>query len=77
MSMSKELHVTERIDKALNILENIPGLRGFAQWNPVCETMRLIAGVSQDIQKWEQDHAEPVEADEIHAVEEETEDAES
>lgn len=57
MSMSKELHITERIDKALNILDNIPNLRGFTQWNPVCEVMRLIAGVSQDIQKWEKNQA--------------------
>ena len=82
MSMNEKLHVTERIDKALNILETIPGLSGYVQWNPVCEAMRVIAGISQDIQKWEKDHPEqPEETEEceackIHFVNEENSDEE-
>lgn len=80
--MNKTLHITERNDKALNILENIPGLHGFSQWNPICEVMKIIAGISQDVQKWEKDHPEPTELDEaeceactIHYNNEENNDA--
>ena len=78
MSMNEKLHVTERIDKALNILETIPGLKGYAQWNPICEAMRVIAGISQDIQKWEEDHpeTEECEACQIHIESEENNDEE-
>lgn len=53
--MNKTLHITERIDKVLNILQRIPGLQGYDQWNPVCEAMRTLAGISQDVQKYEQE----------------------
>lgn len=53
--MNEQLHITERIDKALNILQRIPGLQGYDQWNPVCDTMRILAGISQDVQKWEKE----------------------
>ena len=33
----KELKIPERIDTILNILQNIPRLQGFDQWNPVCK----------------------------------------
>lgn len=59
--MNEQLKITERIDTALNILQRIPGLQGFDQWSPVCETMKILAGISQDIQKWEKEHEEPVE----------------
>ena len=53
--MNQTLHITERIQNALNILQRIPGLQGFDQWNPVCDTMKILAGISQDIQKYEKE----------------------
>lgn len=50
--MNTELHITERIDKALNVLNSMQ-LHGYAQWNPVCETMNILASISQDIMKYE------------------------
>lgn len=50
--MNEQLHITERIDKVLNILQRMP-LQGYDQWNPICEAMRTLAGISQDVQKWE------------------------
>ena len=61
--MNTTLHITERIDKALNILQRIPGLQGFDQWNPVCECMKVLAGISQDIQKYEAENPSGTEAD--------------
>lgn len=54
--MNEQLKITERIDNALNILQRIPGLQGFDQWNPICDTMKILAGISQDIQKWEKEN---------------------
>ena len=60
--MNQTLKITERIQNALNILQRIPGLQGYEQWNPVCDTMRILAGISQDIQKYEKDQEETEEA---------------
>ena len=59
--MNETLHITERIDNALNILQRIPGLQGFNQWNPICDAMKILAGISQDIQKYDNENAEPEE----------------
>ena len=56
--MNETLHITERIQTALNILQKIPGLQGYEQWNPICDTMRVLAGISQDIQKYEKENVE-------------------
>ena len=56
--MNQTLKITERIQNALNILQRIPGLQGYEQWNPICDTMRILAGISQDIQKYEKDQEE-------------------
>lgn len=53
--MNTELHITERIDNVLNIL-NAMKLSGFDQWNPVCEVMKQLASISQDVQKYEKEH---------------------
>jgi hypothetical protein len=53
--MNENLHITERIDNALNILNSMK-LSGFDQWNPVCEAMKQLASLSQDVQKYEKDH---------------------
>ena len=53
--MNTELHITERIDNVLNIL-NTMKLSGFDQWNPVCEAMKQLASLSQDVQKYEKEH---------------------
>ena len=54
--MNKELHITARIDSLK--------LSGFDQWNPVCEAMRQLAVLSQDVQKYEaKQKAEPPEAE--------------
>lgn len=49
-----ELHIPQRIDEILNILNSLP-LRGYEQWNPAVEVMKRLAGISQDVQKWEQE----------------------
>lgn len=56
--MNTELHITERIDNVLNIL-NAMKLCGFDQWNPVCEVMKQLASLSQDVQKYEKDQEQP------------------
>lgn len=61
--MNQALHITERIDNALNILQRIPGLQGFDQWNPICETMKILAGISRDIQGYEKKNAVETEED--------------
>ena len=61
--MNQALHITERIDNALNILQRIPGLQGFDQWNPICETMKILAGISRDIQGYEKENAAETEED--------------
>lgn len=61
--MNQTLHITERIDNALNILQRIPGLQGFDQWNPICETMKILAGISRDIQGYEKENAVETEED--------------
>lgn len=53
--MNTELHITDRIDNVLNILNSMK-LSGFDQWNPVCEVMKQLAALSQDVQKYEKDH---------------------
>lgn len=53
--MNTELHITERIDNVLNILNSMK-LSGFDQWNPVCEAMKQLASISQDVQKYEKEH---------------------
>lgn len=55
--MNKELHITDRIDNVLNILNSLQ-LSGYAQWNPVCEAMKQLASLSQDVQRYEAEHAE-------------------
>ena len=65
--MSTELHITDRIDNVLNIL-NAMKLSGFDQWNPVCEAMKQLAALSQDVQKYEEkehekDQGKPEEAE--------------
>ena len=49
----KELKIPERIDTILNILQNIPRLQRFDQWNPVCEAMKQLADLSRDVQEAE------------------------
>ena len=73
--MNKELHIVERIDKILNVLQNIPRLQGFDQWNPVCESMKMLANLSQDIQKYEADDKSEEECEDckIHVVEDNNE----
>lgn len=61
--MNQTLHITERIDNALNILQRIPGLQGFDQWNPICETMKILAGISRDIQGYEKGNTAETEED--------------
>lgn len=56
--MNKELHITARIDNVLNILDSLK-LSGFDQWNPVCEAMRQLASLAQDVQKYEKDQEQP------------------
>ena len=70
--MNTELHIVERIDKILNILQNIPRLQGFDQWNPVCESMKMLANLSQDIQKYEKTDKPEEECEDckIHLVDE-------
>lgn len=51
-----ELHIPQRIDEILNILNGLP-LRGYEQWNPVVEVMKRLAAISQDVQKLEQEQA--------------------
>ena len=53
--MNTELHITERIDNVLNIL-NAMKLSGFDQWNAVWEAMKQLASISQDVQKYEKEH---------------------
>ena len=55
--MNENLHITERIDNVLNIL-NAMKLSGFDQWNPVCEVMKQLAALSQDVQKYEEKERE-------------------
>jgi len=51
--MYPNLKIPERIDTILNILQNIPRLQGFDQWNPVCEAMKQLADLSRDVQEAE------------------------
>lgn len=53
--MNENLHITDRIDNVLNILNSMK-LSGFDQWNPVCEVMKQLAALSQDVQKYEKEH---------------------
>ena len=61
--MNESIHITERIDKVLNILQRMP-LQGYDQWNPICEAMRTLAGISQDVQKYEAEN-KPIENPEV------------
>lgn len=58
--MNTELHVTDRIENVLNILDSLQ-LSGFAQWNPVCEAMKQLASLSQDVQQYEAKQEKPKE----------------
>lgn len=60
--MNTELHITERINNVLNILNSLK-LSGFDQWNPVCEAMKQLASISQDVQKYEKEHEKEHERD--------------
>lgn len=51
--MYPNLKIPERIDTILNILQYIPRLQGFDQWNPVCEAMKQLADLSRDVQEAE------------------------
>lgn len=48
-----ELHIHERIDQVLTILNNIP-LRGFDQINGVAEAMKGLAALDRDIRQAEE-----------------------
>ena len=48
-----ELHIHERIDQILTILNNIP-LRGFDQANGVAEAMKGLAALDRDIRQAEE-----------------------
>lgn len=71
--MNEKLKITERIQNALNILQRIPGLQGFDQWNPICDTMKILAGISQDIQKYEKEQEKETEEECESCKNEETE----
>jgi len=53
--MNKSIHIIERIDNVLNILNSLK-LSGFDQWNSVCESMKQLASISHDVQKYEKEH---------------------
>lgn len=48
-----ELHIHERIDQILTVLNNIP-LRGFDQINGVSEAMKGLAALDRDIRQTEE-----------------------
>jgi hypothetical protein len=49
-----ELHITERIDEILSIL-NSGNFRGYEQWNVIVAAMQKLAAISHDITKQETD----------------------
>ena len=49
-----ELHITERIDEILSIL-NSGNFRGYEQWNVIVAAMQKLAAISHDITKQEAD----------------------
>ena len=51
-----DLKIPDRIDNAVNILQSVPGLQGFNQWNPICEAIKILIGISMDVQAWAKDH---------------------
>ena len=53
----EELHIRDRIDEVLNIL-NQGNFHGYEQWGPVVDSMRKLAAISQDVLKLEQEAAE-------------------
>lgn len=48
-----ELHIHERIDQVLTVLNSIP-LRGFEQANGVSEAMKALAALDRDIRQAEE-----------------------
>ena len=50
--MNEHNGITERIDKVLNILNN-GNFHGYEQWSVIVDTMRELAGISQEIRKLE------------------------
>ena len=48
-----ELHIHERINQILTVLNNIP-LRGFEQANGVSEAMKSLAALDRDIRQAEE-----------------------
>lgn len=55
-----ELHIHERIDQILTILNSIP-LRGFEQANGVSEAMKGLAALDRDIRQAEEKADKPKE----------------
>lgn len=55
--MYENIHIHERIDQVLTILNNIP-LRGFEQISGVSDAMKLLASLDQDILKAEEKEKE-------------------
>lgn len=58
-----ELHIHERIDQILTILNSIP-LRGFDQINGVSEAMKALAALDRDIRQAEEKPADEKEVTE-------------
>ena len=58
-----ELHIHERIDQILTVLNNIP-LRGFDQINGVAEAMKGLAALDRDIRQAEEKPTDEKEATE-------------
>ena len=51
--MYENIHIHERIDQVLTILNSIP-LRGFDQINGVSEAMKSLAALDRDIRQAEE-----------------------
>ena len=49
----EELHVHERINAMLNIINKMP-LQGFNQWNPAAEVMKGLAALDNDFRNYEE-----------------------
>lgn len=58
-----ELHIHERLNNVLNILNNLT-LTGFQQFNAVSMVMRELASLDQDIAKAEKEQQEAAAPDE-------------
>jgi hypothetical protein len=54
--MNKELHIHERLNNVLSILNGMT-LTGFAQFNAVSTAMKELANLDQDIAKAEKEEA--------------------